>query len=126
VRLLLDTHVLIWATIEPLRLGRSAVEALEDESNELILSSVSAYEIEYKRERDPVLQGLPRDLNAAAAQLSLTWLDVTPSHAAAAGRLPKHHGDPFDRILIAQGLAEGAAIITLDRWFAAYGLPVIW
>jgi PIN domain nuclease of toxin-antitoxin system len=126
MRLLLDTHVLIWAAIEPGRISRRAAAAIEDPGNDLLLSAVSAYEVAYKRDRDPALSGLPVDLRSSVASRGLAWLDITPSHATEAGRLPRHHGDPFDRILIAQARAEGAVVVSADRRFPAYGVSVLW
>ena len=74
----------------------------------------------------PVLARLPADLERAAAAQGIAWLDLTPEHAITAGRLPRLHGDPFDRFIIAQAIREGATVVSADRWFRAYGLPVIW
>lgn len=126
VKLLLDTHVIIWAAVEPDRLSVRARDAVSDPDNDLMLSAASAYEIEYKRERDDALRNIPPDLRTAFAAYGLTWLDVTAEHAAAAGRLPRHHGDPFDRLLIAQAVAEGAFLVSADRRFPAYGVAMIW
>jgi PIN domain nuclease of toxin-antitoxin system len=126
VRLLVDTHAIVWAVIEPARLSATAREALADPDNDLLLSAVCAYEIEFKRDRDATLQRLPPDLRASLSGLGFSWLAVTAEHAVLAGRLPRYHGDPLDRLLIAQSMAEGAAIVSADRWFAAYGASVIW
>jgi len=126
VKLLIDTHALVWATIEPARLSGPARIAIESPENELVLSAVIAYEVEFKRDREPALGRLPADLERALTGLGFTWLSVTPAHAAAAGRLPRHHGDPFDRILVAQALAEGIALLSADERIRAYGAEVIW
>ena len=126
MKLLIDTHVLIWATVEPARLSKRAVALLADPANQLLISTVSAYEIEFKRDRDPVLSRLPRDLTAAVVELDMQWLPLEARHAALAGQLLRHHGDPFDRCLVAQALIEEAAILSADRWMAAYNAIVYW
>ena len=111
---------------EPMRLSRRARLALEAPENELLLSAATAYEIEYKRDREPALGRMPADLERALTGQGFVWLPVTPAHAGAAGRLPRHHGDPFDRILIAQAVAEGAALVSADQRIPTYGAEVVW
>jgi PIN domain nuclease of toxin-antitoxin system len=91
----------------------------------LIASCSSAYEIESKRERDPVLSRLPVDLDDAVRRLGFEWLHLTPAHAVRAERLPRLHGDPFDRML-AQALAESVMLVTCDPSVAAYGPVIAW
>ena len=126
MRLLVDTHVVIWATIEPERLSARARDLIKDPANELVVSAVSAYEIEFKRERDPVIGRTPLDLERGLTGLGFIWLPVTATHAAAAGRLPRRHGDRFDRILVAQAVAEGMPLLSADRRLPAYDVEVIW
>ena len=126
MRLLVDTHAVVWATIAPERLSARARGAVEAPDNELVVSAATAYEIEFKRERDPALRRLPLDLERALTELGFTWLPVTTNHAVMAGRLPKHHGDPFDRLLVAQALAEGAPLLSADRRLLTYGPEIIW
>jgi PIN domain nuclease of toxin-antitoxin system len=126
MKLLLDTHVLVWATTQSSLLSAAARTILQDPQNDLLVSVVSAYEVEYKRGRDPTLAHVPRNLIEALPANALRWLDLTAVHASDAAQLPRHHGDPFDRMIIAQALAEGATVVTSDRWFPAYGVPTIW
>jgi PIN domain nuclease of toxin-antitoxin system len=126
MRLLVDTHVVIWALVDPERLSKRVRGMIEDPGADLIVSAATAYEIEFKRGRDSDLGRLPLDLERALTGLGFTWLPVTASHASMAGRLPRHHGDPFDRILIAQALAEGMPLLSADRNLPAYGAEVIW
>lgn len=126
MKLLLDTHVLVWATAHSGLLSDKARTLLEDPQNDLLVSVVSAYEIEYKRDRDPTLAHVPRNLIDALPANALKWLDLTAIHTSQAAKLPRHHGDPFDRMIIAQAMAEQATIVTADRWFPAYGVPIIW
>ena len=125
MRLLVDTHVLVWAAMEPERLAVRASALLADRSNDILVIAASAYEIEYKRARDSGLNALPLDLREVVAGLDFTWLDVTPRHAIEAGRLPRLHGDPFDRLLAAQAIGESAALVTRDRRIAGYGGSII-
>jgi PIN domain nuclease of toxin-antitoxin system len=126
MRLLIDTHVFVWLSVQPDLLSKRAAEAISDPDNDVLVSAVTAYEIELKRSRDPVLRRVPADLDLAVSAQQLQWLSVTYAHAAAAGQLPRLHGDPFDRLIIAQALAEGASVVSVDRWFPAYGVPVLW
>ena len=91
-----------------------------------MVSAVAAYEIEYKRERDPDLARLPRDLQEAAVALRFEWAAVEVEHAALAGRLPRLHGDPCDRVIVAQALSLRATVVTGDGMIGAYGVPVLW
>ncbi len=126
MKLLIDTHVFVWGAVQPDRLSERALSALAEPDAEVLLSAASAYEIEFKRDRDPVLQRVPTNLGAAVQGRGLSWLAISEGHAAAAGALPRLPGDPFDRLIIAQAIAEGARIVSADRWFPAYGVPVVW
>ena len=69
---------------------------------------------------------IPDDLDDAVQGQRFEWLAVTPEHAREAGKLPRIHGDPFDRIIIAQAFVEGAVVVSADRWFPGYGVPLLW
>ena len=124
MRLLLDTHVLIWAVRAPDLLTDRVLGLLEDQNNELLVSVVSAYEIEFKR--DPDLAVMPPQLTALLRQMDMNWLSLTERHAVLAGKLPRLHGDPFDRFMIAQARIEEATLVTKDRVIPKYGIPTIW
>ena len=126
MRILLDTHALIWAAIEPHRLSARVRDILEDRGNEILVSAVSGYEIELKRDREPGLRSVPDDLERAVIARDFGWLSVSAAHAIAAGRLPRLHGDPFERLLVAQATIERASLITVDARIAPYGAPTIW
>ena len=126
MKLLIDTHVFVWATIEPSRLSPRVRELMIDPEVVCLISAASAYEILVKRDRDPALWRLPEDIETAVGQTDFLWLSITPRHAAAAARLPRHHGDPWDRILIAQAISEDAALVTADTAIAAYDVRVTW
>lgn len=126
MKLLLDTHAFVWAMAKSHLLSSRAARLIADGANVILVSAVSAYEIEYKRGRDPILSRLPADLDEAVKRLGFDWLDLSPAHAVMAGRLPRLHGDPFDRMLAAQALAEHATLLTCDAGVLAYGPVVAW
>lgn len=126
MKLLLDTHALIWALADSDRLPRRVEELLSDPANQVWASVVNAYEIEFKRARSPEIAILPTDIEDAVVSVGFAWMPIETRHAASAGRLPALHGDPFDRLLIAQALAENAMLVTRDPWIAPYGVPTLW
>jgi PIN domain nuclease of toxin-antitoxin system len=124
VKLLLDTHAALWWPAGDDRLGAQALNELEDESNPLLLSAAVIWEIAIKRSLGKLQapHGLASTLIGAGAQP----LAITLDHAAAVGALPWHHRDPFDRILVAQAIAEGAAIVSQDDRLQKYDVPLVW
>lgn len=126
MKLLIDTHVLIWALADSRYLSKRAARLLADGSNDVLVSAGSAYEIEFKRARSEELSSLPADLRSAAESMGLRWLPISSEHAIMAGRLPRLHGDPFDRMIVAQALVENATVVSCDALIAPYGVPVLW
>jgi PIN domain nuclease of toxin-antitoxin system len=126
MKLLLDTHAFIWSIFRSRMLSARVAELIQNPGNRVLVSAASAYEIEFKRARDPFLAALPADLGEAVDLQGFEWLAVSPAHAIAAGRLPRLSGDPFDRILAAQALTENATILTRDPLVAAYGPVALW
>jgi PIN domain nuclease of toxin-antitoxin system len=126
MKLLLDTHAFVWVTTNTALLSPRATSLLSDPDNEIQVSAVSAYEIENKRSRDAELQRMPFNLNDSVALMGFRWLPVTWEHAQEAARLPSHHRDPWDRILIAQALTEDSRLVSVDRQFEAYNVRVEW
>lgn len=122
MRLLLDTHVALWALTDSRRLSAAARELILDAGNAIWFSAACIWEISIKhalaRKDMPVSGDDAAKLLRAAGYLELT---ITASHAAATGRLPSHHGDPFDRLLIAQSIAEQMRLLTHDRQLVVYG-----
>jgi PIN domain nuclease of toxin-antitoxin system len=127
VILLLDTHVLLWSLLQPERLDARVATALRDASNTLLVSAVTAWEIAVKQSLGKLTIPGPADvwLPEACHETGLDWLPVTPADALSVGRLPWHHRDPFDRLLAAQ-VRGGVVLVTHDRAFAPYNLPVMW
>ncbi len=126
MRLLADTHVLVWAFTDPDALSRRARSLLEDLANEVWFSAVSAYEIEFKRPLDPLLGALPLELEAAVVAEGFGWRPIAVADAVVAARLPRHHRDPWDRILAAQAMREGVPVISRDAKLADFGVSLIW
>jgi PIN domain nuclease of toxin-antitoxin system len=121
MRLLVDTHIALWALGEPQRLTPAERALLVDPAVERILSAASVWEAAIKRE----LGKLRAPTNLAtllAAEFTVLPLDAALLEQAA--ELPRHHGDPFDRALIAHALRDGLAVLTRDLNFAAYGVEL--
>lgn len=126
MRLLLDTHAFVWTMTNRALLSSRARTAIADNDNDLLVSAVTAYEVDYKRGSSPDLARLPFDLDLARRTLRFDWLALSQSHATAAARLPRHHRDPWDRMLVAQAMAEEAVLVTVDERVRRYGVPVLW
>jgi PIN domain nuclease of toxin-antitoxin system len=126
MKLLLDTHAFVWATLYSEHLSARALDLITDTSNDVWVSAVCAYEIEYKRRRDSDLNRMPADLSEAVTRLQYRWMAITPDHAIAAGQLALVHRDPFDRLLAGQGLVERMTVVTRDSRIAELGSVVAW
>ncbi len=125
MKLLIDTHLLLWAAGEPGRLGRATRSLLNDRGNELLFSAASLWEIVIKRafERKDFRVD-PRVLRRGLLDNGWLELPVTSQHAIAVESLPPLHRDPFDRILLAQAYVEGVTLLTADPQVARYPGPV--
>lgn len=124
MRLLIDTHVLIWADGRPRAIAPVLRAALLDETNEIFISAASIWEIAVKRAIGKKLR-FERPIVAAVTGLGFEILPITGAHAEQAGGLPRHHNDPFDRLIIAQALVEGMVLGTQDRAMRAYGATTL-
>ena len=126
MRLILDTVTFIWAISSPERISRAAMSALSSEAAVREISVVSLSEIAIKQARGKLTFGKD-DLMKGIEDLRLRLLPYTAEHAFRLFDLPLHHNDPFDRQIIAQGLAENIPVVTGDETFSLYkGLKVIW
>lgn len=121
-RVLLDTHVFVWALASPERLGPTAWKVLEDPSMDLALSVVSAWELAIKSARGKIdLPGGVRGFVAEGCRRAgVTLLGVDLAHVAKVAELPDHHRDPFDRLLVATALTESMMLMSYDRALDAY------
>jgi PIN domain nuclease of toxin-antitoxin system len=128
LRVLVDTHVLLWADAEPGRLSARARSLVESFSTEVFVSAASAWEIATKVRigKLPQAAAFSAEMARRLEMLGFSPLAVTLEHALRAGQLPGPHKDPFDRMLIAQAQAENLALISNERVFDGYGIRRIW
>jgi PIN domain nuclease of toxin-antitoxin system len=128
VRLLLDTHSLIWAMDDPTKLSGPASTALQDPANDLLLSAATVWELAIKVGQGKLKLSLPyrQWMEKAIADLELTILPVTVEYGERQSSLATHHKDPFDRLIIAQALVEGMGVVSSDTAFDAYGITRVW
>ena len=121
MKILVDTHILIWLLSGDSMLSRSAQRILEDERNEIYFSSINIAEIAIKHVKNPLLMPLtPEQVREAALENNLRELDFGSSHAVALASLPLHHKDPFDRMLIAQAEGSQMKLMSHDDFIALY------
>lgn len=123
MQLLLDTHALIWWLSNNPTLSAKTKKVIANPNNIVFVSAASAWEIAIKKSLGK-LQA-PDDLKEQVEVQRFTPLDINIDHALTVEKLPKHHRDPFDRILIAQAMSENLIIITRDRKFTAYKIKTI-
>jgi PIN domain nuclease of toxin-antitoxin system len=126
-RFLLDTQVWIWMLQDSSRLHGQTRRIIMDPANERFLSTASVWEIAIKVNSGRLKLPLrtARDFAMNMATTVVTPLDVDLEDTCAAAALPRHHGDPFDRMIVAQAQKLGIPILTSDRWIAAYDVEVI-
>ena len=125
MKLLLDTHLLLWAAAEPHRLPDAARTLLEGADTEPVFSPASIWEVAIKRGLDrPDFQLDPRLLRRGLLDNGYLELPITSEHAVAVAGLPPIHKDPFDRMLVAQATASGIELLTADEVVARYAGPV--
>jgi PIN domain nuclease of toxin-antitoxin system len=121
MRILVDTHVLLWAAAEPERLPVSFRERIESPENEVLFSAASIWELAIKMQIGRLSLAItPEELARTAGERGFDELPVMAVHAAAVRNLPLHHRDPFDRLLIAQAVHEPARLLTVDRLLGKY------
>jgi len=128
MKVLIDTHAVLWWLVDDKRLSKAARRILEDSSHGRIVSFASLWEIAIKMSagkltvRDLSFSEVVEELRTYEFQL----LPIRLGDLERAGALPWHHRDPFDRLLIAQSLEEGIPLMTSDAWTGGYALKVVW
>jgi PIN domain nuclease of toxin-antitoxin system len=125
MKLLLDTHVLLWAAGQPNRLPAAALKLIDNPANELLFSAASVWEVAIKRSLGRTdFQVDPRLLRRGLLDNRYSELPVLSEHVVAIDSLPPIHKDPFDRLLVAQATVEGITLLTADSVVAQYPGPV--
>ncbi|MFN7056243.1 type II toxin-antitoxin system VapC family toxin [Hyphomonas sp.] len=128
MRLLLDTHALVWWLEGGQRLSQKARKAIADPDADVHVSAASAYEVSLKfmLGKFPEAEALVGSWRETIAGAGFHELDISARHALRAGSLPRHHRDPFDRLIVATALEDGLALVTNDAAILQYGAPVLW
>ena len=128
MKVLLDTHTFLWSLLNDHRLTRKAKQVLTSNEHELVFSLVSLWEIAIK-----IKTGKLNTIGSSVAYIrdemdayGMQLLPIRYEHVLQLESLPHHHGDPFDRLLIAQALTESLPILSADRIFATYGIKLVW
>lgn len=121
--LLLDTHILLWWLADDPSLPLPAADAIAEGGTEVFVSAASVWEIAIKKAAGRL--DVPDDLLDVIEANDFEELSMTSTHAVAAGRLPRHHTDPFDRMLIAQAHTENLTVVTVDARFTAYDVELL-
>ena len=123
MRVLIDTHIFLWWDQQLRRLSRPLRAAIEDETNEIVVSAATIWEIAIKRAIGKLR--FDRPIVTAVLALGFEILPAAGAHAEHAGGLPPHHNDPFDRLIIAQAYLEGMVLGTQDRRMLPYGVATL-
>ena len=128
MRLLLDTHAFLWWLTDSPRLSEPARQAIAAETNEVLVSAASAWEITTKHRvgKLPNAEAVARDVAGTIARQDFDELPITVDDAAQAGALPGSHRDPFDRMLIAQALLGNLVLVSNESLFDQYGVHRLW
>ncbi len=128
MRLLIDTHTFLWAIEDITQLSRTSRDLLQDSQNEILLSTASLWEMAIKLSTGKLKLGgafatfIPLHLSLNRVKI----LSADFQHYVIIASLPHHHRDPFDRLIIAQALAESLPIVSIDQKFDAYGVQRLW
>ena len=127
VKILLDTHIFLWALTEPNRLREKSKSLLKDPDNQLYFSAASSWEISIKAGLGKLPLPEPPDkyISSRMASLKIIPLDVKHYHTFIVHKLPFHHKDPFDRLLISTAIAENISLMSADEKFCKYDIDLI-
>ena len=123
MRLLLDTHALLWWLSDWDEIAATTRDAIADPENEVFVSAVSGWEIAIKKDRGRLVA--PDNLSAVVEKKHFEHLPLSFEHSERAAALPPHHRDPFDRMLVAQAQAEGLVLVTRDARIPLYDVPIM-
>ncbi|SEG44903.1 PIN domain nuclease, a component of toxin-antitoxin system (PIN domain) [Bryocella elongata] len=124
-RVLPDTHLLLWIAEDSIRMPAEAAAVLKDEENEIFFSVASIWEVSIKAALNkPGYLADPSALRRGLLGIGFRELLITSAHVIAVAKLPHHHRDPFDRLLVAQARTEGLTLMTTDKTLARYGASV--
>ena len=123
MRLLADTHIFVWLFSGNPLLRSGVRERMDDKSNELFISAASVWEAEIKKAKGKLLW--PDDALGRLAAAGITVLDILAEDTVAAARLPQHHGDPFDRMIVAHVMRHTLTLVTYDRIMEKYLIPIL-
>lgn len=128
MRVLLDSHAVIWWVDQDSLLSMASHAAIADPANELLVSAATVWEIAIKLGMAKLSLSMPyrQWMNQALTGLQASLLPVTVEYAERQAELPSHHRDPFDRLLIAQALVEEVPVVSADATFEQYGVTRIW
>ncbi len=128
MKLLLDTHAVVWWVQKRGKVSRGVRDMIRDPSNEVLVSAASAWEMAIKHENGklPLPAGFLDDFDLQVGALGWGTLSIEPADGIAASRLPRGHKDPFDRLIAAQAIRHGLVVATVDKAFVALGARVIW
>ncbi len=124
MRVLLDTHILLWWLKDDRRLSAEAVNIIEDPTNDILISAVNTWEIAIKKSLGRIQIGM-NELLESIKSSGLGILNISVNHTCQISNLPKHHKDPFDRMLIAQSIVEPMRLLTHDDTLIQYGKHVL-
>ncbi|HTQ34868.1 MAG TPA: type II toxin-antitoxin system VapC family toxin [Stellaceae bacterium] len=124
MRLLLDTHAFVWWVGDATNLGQRARSAIDDAANEILLSVASLWELTIKRGNGKL--DFPFDFETVVNDEGFRVLPISYGHLGALETLPRLHRDPFDRMLIAQAIADDLVLATRDDRLSAYGVTILW
>ena len=124
MRLLIDSHTLVWWLEASSRLGIAARDAIGDRETEVLVSVAALWELTLKSASRKLT--LPADLETMVHGEGFSVLSITFDHLRRFGALPQHHRDPFDRMMIAQALVEAIPLASVDQVFRSYGVPIVW
>lgn len=128
MKVLLDTHALLWSLSDDPQLSEAARRIFLDPEHQLFVSMASLWEMTIKISLGKLI--LAEDWHELVSEQlntnGIQWLPIEPAHCLRVSRLPFHHRDPFDRMLVSQALEEGMSLLTRDRQLSLYEAPVLW